>query len=209
LRSLYPENEIIDEEEEDWLEHLNVARSRGKGTPKKKRTAAGKSRSRVDCNRMLIDSRIQKVQQAKVDDRVHINGTKHWVEVNIMYKVEMYTGITRSLCSCCYTLFVISYSSLLFLLSSILCRTHHPKGSVLPNAPAVSGHLLCGARLYSTLSCRRGSSLEVNVRSQCMSHMQFVQGTLLLSPRIMAICLPAPTTLLFSLTLVPIGTALK
>jgi small subunit ribosomal protein S33 len=42
LRSLYPEHEIIDEEEEDWLEHLNVARSRGKGTPKKKRTAAGR-----------------------------------------------------------------------------------------------------------------------------------------------------------------------
>lgn len=48
MRSLYPENEIIDEEEEDWLEHLNVAKSRGKGTPKKKRTAAGKSRSRAD-----------------------------------------------------------------------------------------------------------------------------------------------------------------
>lgn len=41
LRSLYPENEILDDEEEDWLEHLNVARSRGKATPKKKRTAAG------------------------------------------------------------------------------------------------------------------------------------------------------------------------
>ena len=43
LRSLYPENELLDEEEEDWLEHLNVARSRGKSVPKKKRTAAGKS----------------------------------------------------------------------------------------------------------------------------------------------------------------------
>jgi small subunit ribosomal protein S33 len=43
LRSLYPEHQIIDEEEEDWLEHLNVAKSRGKGAPKKKRTAAGKT----------------------------------------------------------------------------------------------------------------------------------------------------------------------
>jgi small subunit ribosomal protein S33 len=41
LRSLYPEHQIIDEEEEDWLEHLNVAKSRGKSAPKKKRTAAG------------------------------------------------------------------------------------------------------------------------------------------------------------------------
>ncbi|KAF2992922.1 mitochondral 37S ribosomal protein S27 [Curvularia kusanoi] len=40
LRSLYPENELLDDEEEDWLEHLNVARSRGKSVPKKKRTAA-------------------------------------------------------------------------------------------------------------------------------------------------------------------------
>ncbi|EUC33526.1 hypothetical protein COCVIDRAFT_34903 [Bipolaris victoriae FI3] len=40
LRSLYPEHQIIDEAEEDWLEHLNVAKSRGKGAPKKKRTAA-------------------------------------------------------------------------------------------------------------------------------------------------------------------------
>jgi len=42
LRKLYPEFEVIDDEEEDWLEHLNVAKSRGKGAPKKKRTAAGK-----------------------------------------------------------------------------------------------------------------------------------------------------------------------
>ncbi|KAL5119033.1 hypothetical protein ACEQ8H_002957 [Pleosporales sp. CAS-2024a] len=40
LRSLYPDNDIMDEKEEDWLESLGVARSRGKGTPKKKRTAA-------------------------------------------------------------------------------------------------------------------------------------------------------------------------
>lgn len=45
LRSLYPENELLDDDEEDWLEHLNVARSRGKSVPKKKRTAAGKSLS--------------------------------------------------------------------------------------------------------------------------------------------------------------------
>jgi hypothetical protein len=41
LRKLYPNFHIMDEQEEDWLEHLNVARSRGKAPPKKKRTAAG------------------------------------------------------------------------------------------------------------------------------------------------------------------------
>ncbi|KAJ4353931.1 uncharacterized protein N0V89_005662 [Didymosphaeria variabile] len=40
LRKLYPNFNILDEQEEDWLEHLNVARSRGKAPPKKKRTAA-------------------------------------------------------------------------------------------------------------------------------------------------------------------------
>jgi small subunit ribosomal protein S33 len=41
LRSLYPEHEILDDKEEDWLEHLGVAKSRGKSPPKKKRTAEG------------------------------------------------------------------------------------------------------------------------------------------------------------------------
>ncbi|KAF2272269.1 uncharacterized protein EI97DRAFT_437035 [Westerdykella ornata] len=40
LRALYPEFTIIDEKEEDWLEHLQIARSRGKENPKKKKTAA-------------------------------------------------------------------------------------------------------------------------------------------------------------------------
>ena len=40
LRKLYPKFEIIDEDEEDWLEHSNLLRSRGKAPPKKKRTAA-------------------------------------------------------------------------------------------------------------------------------------------------------------------------
>jgi hypothetical protein len=41
LRSLYPEFTVIDEKEEDWVEHLTIAKSRGKENPKKKRTAAG------------------------------------------------------------------------------------------------------------------------------------------------------------------------
>jgi hypothetical protein len=41
LRALYPQFDILDEKEEDWVEHLQIARSRGKENPKKKRTAAG------------------------------------------------------------------------------------------------------------------------------------------------------------------------
>ncbi|ORY17617.1 mitochondrial ribosomal subunit S27-domain-containing protein [Clohesyomyces aquaticus] len=40
LRRLYPDFEILDEKEEDWLEHMQIAKSRGKAPPKKKRTAA-------------------------------------------------------------------------------------------------------------------------------------------------------------------------
>ncbi|KAF2265464.1 hypothetical protein CC78DRAFT_185110 [Lojkania enalia] len=44
LRSLYPQYEIEDEKEEEWLEHMQIARSRGKQPPKKKRTAAESKR---------------------------------------------------------------------------------------------------------------------------------------------------------------------
>jgi hypothetical protein len=47
LRALYPEFELMDEKEEDWLEHLTIARSRGKENPKKKKTAAGKHAHRI------------------------------------------------------------------------------------------------------------------------------------------------------------------
>jgi hypothetical protein len=69
LRSLYPHNEIIDEDEEDWLEHHGVARSRGKGTPKKKRTAAGKLMWDSLVRRVLTAGRIEEVQQAQVSER--------------------------------------------------------------------------------------------------------------------------------------------
>lgn len=68
LRALYPHNEIIDDDEEDWLEHLQVGRSRGKGAPKKKRTAAGM----LTCLRgrviVLMKDRVEEVQQAEVDE---------------------------------------------------------------------------------------------------------------------------------------------
>ncbi|RMZ06763.1 hypothetical protein D0864_02150 [Hortaea werneckii] len=40
LRALYPNHELYDEDEEDRLEHIQIAKSRGKGAPKKKKTAA-------------------------------------------------------------------------------------------------------------------------------------------------------------------------
>ncbi|KAF2106747.1 mitochondrial ribosomal subunit S27-domain-containing protein [Lophiotrema nucula] len=40
LRLLYPDYEVRDEKEDEWLEHMQIARSRGKAPPKKKRTAA-------------------------------------------------------------------------------------------------------------------------------------------------------------------------
>ena len=43
LQKLYPGFETYNQFEEDRLEHLQIAKSIGKGAPKKKRTAAGKS----------------------------------------------------------------------------------------------------------------------------------------------------------------------
>jgi hypothetical protein len=43
LQRLYPGFETYNEHEEDRLEHLQIAKSRGKGAPKKKRTAAGET----------------------------------------------------------------------------------------------------------------------------------------------------------------------
>jgi small subunit ribosomal protein S33 len=42
IRKLFPGFETFDEYEEDRLEGIQIAKSRGKGAPKKKRTAAGK-----------------------------------------------------------------------------------------------------------------------------------------------------------------------
>ena len=68
LRSLYPEHQIIDEEEEDWVEHLNVATSRGKGTPKKKRTAAGRKIRERHVVKTLILGRIEEIQQEEIGE---------------------------------------------------------------------------------------------------------------------------------------------
>lgn len=44
FKSLYPGFETFDDFEEDRLEHLQIAKSRGKGAPKKKKSAAGEFR---------------------------------------------------------------------------------------------------------------------------------------------------------------------
>jgi small subunit ribosomal protein S33 len=41
LRKAYPDWEVIDEEEDERVEKLKVKRQRGKGAPKKRRSAAG------------------------------------------------------------------------------------------------------------------------------------------------------------------------
>ena len=71
LRSLYPENEILDDEEEDWLEHLNVARSRGKATPKKKRTAAGRFMEEYRNSDRVVDNLQSRRSSTRGSKRMH------------------------------------------------------------------------------------------------------------------------------------------
>lgn len=44
LKKLYPGYEMYDEAEEDRLEHVQITKMRGKGAPKKKKSAAGEFR---------------------------------------------------------------------------------------------------------------------------------------------------------------------
>merc|ERR1711881_511764 len=44
LRALYPNHELYDEDEEDRLEHIQIAKSRGKGAPKKKTAAESRKK---------------------------------------------------------------------------------------------------------------------------------------------------------------------
>ena len=114
MRSLYPENEIIDEDEEDWIEHLGVARSRGKGTPKKKRTAAGRVEfipGEATC--MLTICRIEEVQQAQVNarqQRCTINEALDGVTLGLAQICTISNGISRSLQVFSYGIMAISCS---------------------------------------------------------------------------------------------------
>lgn len=71
LRSLYPENELLDDAEEDWLEHLNVARSRGKAVPKKKRTAAGTFARIAENHRRLLTKLQNRRSTTRGSKRAH------------------------------------------------------------------------------------------------------------------------------------------
>jgi hypothetical protein len=105
LRSLYPENELLDDDEEDWLEHLNVARSRGKSVPKKKRTAAGKSLSGYLDSKSGADYMQNRRSSTRGDERtydkipscgtLYINCTsKHWTAFHLDGKAqELYRSL--------------------------------------------------------------------------------------------------------------------
>jgi hypothetical protein len=149
LRSLYPQHEIIDDEEEDWLEHHQLARARGKGTPKKKRTAAGTStRKNANDLYMLTISRIEEIQQAQVSARgatiqSNINQlgrdmhrARSYICILKKRWTALYWGLVRSvhisnstrrihLASSAHGHLAISCSSHP-LSSSTASRTHHP-----------------------------------------------------------------------------------
>lgn len=95
LRSLYPENELQDGAEEDWLEHLNVARSRGKAVPKKKRTAAGAFVGiGENQGHLLTLCRIEEVQQEEVSGRPPRD--THHGTLYIYCTREHWTAFTRN-----------------------------------------------------------------------------------------------------------------
>jgi len=50
---------MYDEQEEDRLEHIQIAKSRGKGAPKKKKTVTGEYISVVRTNHPQADSYVE------------------------------------------------------------------------------------------------------------------------------------------------------
>jgi hypothetical protein len=60
--------EVMDEQEEDWLEHLNVMKSRGKGAPKKKRTAAGEMYPNLSASGRFTDFLQNRRNSTRGDD---------------------------------------------------------------------------------------------------------------------------------------------
>ena len=106
LRSLYPENELLDDDEEDWLEHLNVARSRGKSVPKKKRTAAGKSLSGHSDSKSGADYMQNRRSSIRGDKRAYATRypvVGHYISIvqarigRRFIKRKSYTGFSQSI----------------------------------------------------------------------------------------------------------------
>jgi hypothetical protein len=97
LRSLYPDYEIIDEEEDDWIEHMNIARSRGKVVPKKKRTAAGElSSGNWGTETRLMLDRVQEIHQEEIEGMstgwAKLRLAHNWVGILYMYCTIMHPG---------------------------------------------------------------------------------------------------------------------
>lgn len=92
LRSLYPEYEMLDDDEEDWLEHLNVARSRGKTTPKKKRTAAGQSCRNFRAPELSTDYPQNRRSSTRGSKRGHATRYPSWETLYINCTREHWTA---------------------------------------------------------------------------------------------------------------------
>lgn len=67
LQKAYPGFETFDDDEEDRVEHVQISKSRGKGAPKKKRTAAG------ECLRKRRWERMRKRRKAR------LRKTNRWI----------------------------------------------------------------------------------------------------------------------------------
>jgi small subunit ribosomal protein S33 len=97
LRSLYPEHEILDDKEEDWLEHLGVAKSRGKSPPKKKRTAEGGLIAHWVIGDADTDTgRIQEGQEEEVRDGPLYHCTNNHESISHIARGRVITSVVLS-----------------------------------------------------------------------------------------------------------------
>jgi small subunit ribosomal protein S33 len=100
LQRLYPGFETYNEHEEDRLEHLQIAKSRGKGAPKKKRTAAGEingisarlaTAAAVMVERMVILTGLTQRARSSTARRGN-SGFTRWIETSFCWQEFWDTG---------------------------------------------------------------------------------------------------------------------
>jgi small subunit ribosomal protein S33 len=96
LQRLYPGFETYNEHEEDRLEHLQIAKSRGKGAPKKKRTAAGEIGNVAQLAKVVAEGTViltDLTQRARSSTARRGNsGFTRWIEIGFRWEEFWDTG---------------------------------------------------------------------------------------------------------------------
>jgi hypothetical protein len=95
LKKVYSGLELYDDYEEDRLEHLQIAKSRGKGAPKKKKSAAGEY-SRVtgqECGLTLVQkAEKHRRRSGSGGSHIKVDALHEWASTAFRMGIESFTA---------------------------------------------------------------------------------------------------------------------